>query len=92
MIEADDIPVIPRGVRMQFDRVRDGWVLLAPERTVALDEIGRAILSEIDGERSFGQITAGLAARYAALQEEIAEDSRRFLGALIDRRFLEVRK
>ncbi|TCP43324.1 pyrroloquinoline quinone biosynthesis peptide chaperone PqqD [Rhodovulum marinum] len=92
MIGADDIPVIPRGVRMQFDRVRERWVLLAPERTVALDEIGRAILSEIDGERSFGQITAGLAAKYAAPQEEIAEDSRGFLGALIDRRFVEVRR
>lgn len=91
MIGADDIPVMPRGVRMQFDRVRNRWVLLAPERTVALDEIGRAILSEIDGERSFGQITEGLAARYAAPQEEIAEDSRGFLGALIDRRFLEVK-
>ncbi|TCO71207.1 pyrroloquinoline quinone biosynthesis peptide chaperone PqqD [Rhodovulum euryhalinum] len=92
MIGADDIPVIPRGVRMQFDRVRERWVLLAPERTVALDEIGVAILSEIDGQRSFGQITEGLAAKYAAPPEEIAADSRGFLGALIDRRFLEVRQ
>lgn len=91
MIGADDIPVIPRGVRMQFDRVRDRWVLLAPERTVALDEIGRAILSEIDGARSFGEITARLAATYAAPEDEIAADSRAFLGTLIDRRYLEVK-
>jgi pyrroloquinoline quinone biosynthesis protein D len=90
MIEAGDIPMIPRGVRMQFDRVRDRWVLLAPERTVALDEIGRAILSEIDGARSFGEITQALADKYHAPEEEIATDSRAFLGALIDRRFLDL--
>jgi len=92
MIARTEVPVMPRGVRMQFDRVRDRWVLLAPERTVALDDIGRAILSEIDGARSFGEITEGLASTYNAPEAEIAEDSGRFLGALIERRFLEVRR
>ncbi|ARE39110.1 Coenzyme PQQ synthesis protein D [Rhodovulum sp. P5] len=91
MIAETDIPIIPRGVRTHFDRVRDRWVLLAPERTVALDDIGHAILSEIDGNRSFGAITTALAAKYKAPAEEIADDSARFIGALIERRFLEVR-
>lgn len=91
MIADTDIPVIPRGVRVQFDRVRDRWILLAPERTVALDAIGHAILSEIDGTRSFGDITLALARKYGAPAEEVAADSRGFLGALLDRRFLEVR-
>jgi len=91
MIAAGDIPVMPRGVRMQFDRVRDRWVLLAPERTVALDEIGRAILGEIDGTRSFGEITRALSETYQAPGDEIAADSRAFLAALIDRRFIEIR-
>jgi pyrroloquinoline quinone biosynthesis protein D len=57
---------------------------------VTLDEVGHAILSQIDGRRSFGEITAGLAERYNAPQEQIAQDSAELLDALRARRFLEV--
>ena len=91
MIGREDIPYLPRGVRLHFDRVRDVWVLLAPERAVTLDAVGHAVLSEIDGARSFGAITDDLAARYDAPAEEIAKDCVGFLGALQDRRLVEVR-
>jgi pyrroloquinoline quinone biosynthesis protein D len=89
-MEAGDIPALPRGVRLHFDRVRDTWVLLAPERAVTLDAVGHAILSEVDGTRSFGEITQGLAEKYKAPQAQIAEDSSGFLTALRNRRFLDV--
>ncbi|SFU19613.1 pyrroloquinoline quinone biosynthesis peptide chaperone PqqD [Sedimentitalea nanhaiensis] len=85
-----DIPVLPRGVRVHFDRVREKWVLLAPERAVTLDDVGHAILNEVDGTRSFGEITRMLAAKYDAPADQIAKDSAGFLGALRDRRFLDV--
>jgi pyrroloquinoline quinone biosynthesis protein D len=91
VIPADAIPALPRGVRIHFDKVRDTWVLLAPERTVTLDPVAHAILSEVDGQRSFEEITARLAEKYAAPQEEIAKDSAGFLGALRDRLFLDLR-
>ncbi|WP_146588755.1 pyrroloquinoline quinone biosynthesis peptide chaperone PqqD [Puniceibacterium confluentis] len=90
MITEQDVPYLPRGVRIHRDTVRDAWVLLAPERAITLDAIAHAILTEIDGARSFGEITAALAARYNAPVEDIAKDSAGFLGALRDRRFLEV--
>ncbi|MCB2125708.1 MAG: pyrroloquinoline quinone biosynthesis peptide chaperone PqqD [Rhodobacteraceae bacterium] len=90
-MDAAAIPALPRGVRLHFDRVRGDWVLLAPERTVTLDAVGQAILSEVDGKRSFGEITAALAAKFAAPRDQIAADSAAFLGALRDRLFLEVR-
>jgi pyrroloquinoline quinone biosynthesis protein D len=86
----EDVPVIPRGVRLHHDRVRDQWVLLAPERAVALDPVGHAILKEIDGTRSFGAITAGLALTYNAPEAEIAKDAGAFIRGLMDRRILEV--
>lgn len=85
------VPALPRGVRLHFDRVRDCWVLLAPERAITLDPVGQAILAEVDGRRSFGAITAALAARYAAPPERIAADCAAFLGALRDRLFVEIR-
>lgn len=90
MIGPSDIPTLPRGVRLHYDRVRETWVLLAPERAITLDAVGHTILSEVDGTRSFAQITAGLAQKYNAPAEEIARDSAGFLGALRDRRFLDV--
>ncbi|MEO1140668.1 MAG: pyrroloquinoline quinone biosynthesis peptide chaperone PqqD [Pseudomonadota bacterium] len=83
------IPIIPRGVRLHRDEVRQQWVLLAPERAVALDQVGYAILSEVDGTRSFGEITEGLAEKYAAPREQIAADAGEFLRGLMDRRILE---
>ncbi len=89
-METASIPALPRGVRLHFDKVRDAWVLLAPERAVTLDAIGHAILSEVDGARSFGQITATLAEKYNAPQDQIIADSNGFLTALANRRFLDV--
>ena len=64
--------------------------LLAPERAITLDAVGHAILSRIDGTRSLGEITADLAQSYNAPQDQIARDSAGFLGALRDRRFLDL--
>ncbi|XDA99054.1 pyrroloquinoline quinone biosynthesis peptide chaperone PqqD [Sulfitobacter sp. LCG007] len=89
-MEPQDIPVLPRGVRIHRDRVRDTWVLLAPERTLVLDDIGHAILSEVDGARDFGAIAAGLAVKYAAPVEQITQDAAAFLGGLRQRRFLDI--
>lgn len=87
----DFTPVIPRGVRLHFDRVRDNWVLLAPERTITLDPIGLAILNEVDGTRSVSAIAQDLAARYNAPVDQITTDMREFLTGLMDRRIIEAR-
>lgn len=89
-MQPGDIPSLPRGVRLHHDEVRDAWVLLAPERAITLDMVGHAILCEVDGTRSFRDITGALAARYNAPVEQIVQDSAGFLDALRNRRFLDV--
>ncbi|WP_372886023.1 pyrroloquinoline quinone biosynthesis peptide chaperone PqqD [Shimia sp.] len=86
----DDRPYLPRGVRVVEDRVRGGRVLLGPEKAVALDAIGEAILSRVDGETPFAGIIADLAATYAAPEARIAEDVQRFLAGLRARMFVMV--
>lgn len=90
MLNGDDIPLIPRGVRLHHDKVRDGWVLLAPERTIKLDQIGLAILSEVDGVRSFGVIVETLCQKFSATPEQISGDVSEFITSLANRRILEV--
>jgi len=92
LITPQDIPYLPRGVRLQDDRVRGIRVLQAPERAMQLDQIGDAILGELDGSRSLDQITRDLAARYDAPVEEIAGDVRDFLTGLIERRMVFLRE
>ncbi|MCB4456797.1 pyrroloquinoline quinone biosynthesis peptide chaperone PqqD [Leisingera sp. McT4-56] len=86
-----DRPFLPRGVRLAADKVRGGAVLLCPEKAIALDAIGEAILSLVDGSRSFEDIVAGLAAAYDAPAEQIAGDVQRFLAGLRARMYLAVR-
>ncbi len=84
------VPRLPRGVRLHRDRVREAWVLLAPERVLKLDPVGLAILERVDGERSLGAIVDDLAAAYSAPREQIAGDAGRFLDGLAARRMVDL--
>lgn len=84
------IPVLPRGVRMQFDHVRRTDVLLGPERALMLDQIGAAILKEVDGLRSVGNIAADLARRFGAPEDQVCADVADFLGGLADKRLVDL--
>ncbi|MFK7753458.1 MAG: pyrroloquinoline quinone biosynthesis peptide chaperone PqqD [Sedimentitalea sp.] len=83
------VPYLPRGVRRHHDAVRGAEVLLGPERALMLDDIGHAILSEVDGVRSIHDLSADLAARFDAPLEAIASDVAEFLSNLADKRLIE---
>lgn len=89
MIAAESVPLLPRGVRLHFDRVREVWALLAPERAIQLDAIGHAILAEVDGIRPVASIAAALADRFGAPPDDVLADVREFLGGLAERRLVD---
>jgi pyrroloquinoline quinone biosynthesis protein D len=84
----DRVPLLPRGVRLHHDHVRQVPVLLGPERALILDDIGHAILSEVDGVRSLDQIAEHLSEVYEAPKEEVAADMAAFLDDLADRQLI----
>jgi len=88
-VTGDSVLKLARGVKMREDTVRERTVLLAPERTVALDETGIAILSRMDGRLTLDAIAADLAETYKAPRDLILTDATTFLQDLADRRFLE---
>jgi pyrroloquinoline quinone biosynthesis protein D len=81
-------PVLPRHAKLKFDETRQVWVLLAPERVLAPDEIAVEVLKLCDGVRSVGVIVDELAAKYAAPRGEIAGDVVAMLQDLADKGFL----
>jgi pyrroloquinoline quinone biosynthesis protein D len=81
-------PVLPRHAKLKFDETRKVWVILAPERILAPDEIAVEVLQLCDGVRSVAEMVEHLAAKYAAPREAISTDVIAMLQDLADKGFL----
>ena len=65
-VSEESRPVLPRHAKLKFDETRQVWVILAPERVLAPDEIAVEVLQLCDGVRSVAQMIDQLTAKYAA--------------------------
>src|SRR6202012_484244 len=81
-------PVLPRHAKLKFDETRQVWVILAPERVLAPDEIAVEVLKLCDGVRSVGEMADQLAQKYTAPREAILTDVIGMLQDLADKGFL----
>lgn len=88
----DSRPALPRFVKLRFDRARDTWLLLAPERILIPDEIAVEVLKLCDGEATLSAIAATLAARFDAPEPEILSDVTAMLADLEAKGFLHDRE
>jgi len=87
-ISEESRPALPRHVKLRFDETRKVWVMLAPERVLAPDEIAVEVLKLCDGVRSVATMIDELAAKYAAPRDEIAADVIAMLQDLADKGYL----
>jgi pyrroloquinoline quinone biosynthesis protein D len=76
-------PKFAPGVRLQEDKARGRWIVMAPERMFIPDEIALEVLRLVDGARDEAAIVAVLAEKFAAPAEVIAGDVRVMLEDLI---------
>ena len=81
-------PVLPRHAKLRFDETRQVWVILAPERVLAPDEIAVEVLRLCDGLRSVEGIIDQLAVKYTAERDAISADVIAMLQDLADKGFL----
>jgi len=81
-------PVLPRFARLHFDKARERWVLLVPERVMVPDETAVEVLKLCDGERTLGDVVDLLAEKYAADRETISADVVAMLQDLADPGYL----
>lgn len=84
----DSVVRFARGVRLQHDRVRDQWVIQAPERAFLPDPVAVEILRLVDGTRTLDAIVTDLAARFAAPRDLIARDVMEMAADLVARQVL----
>jgi pyrroloquinoline quinone biosynthesis protein D len=81
-------PVLPRHAKLKFDETRQRWVILAPERVLAPDDIAVEVLQLCDGVRSVETMIDLLAEKYAADRDAISTDVIAMLQDLADKGFL----
>ncbi len=90
LVIADDTkPKLPRHAKLRFDKPRDKWIILAPERVFELDEIAYEIVSLCDGERSLGDLVDILSEKFdQAPRDAIQTDVTGMLQTLADKGFI----
>lgn len=87
-INNDVKPKFPKHVKLKYNKPRDEWVILAPERLVKLDDIAVEILKLVDGITSVEEISRLLAEKFAAPQEVILKDVTNLLQTLAEKGFI----
>lgn len=85
MTDEAAVPAFAVGTKFRFDRVRETWFVLVPERLFVPDAHAVEILRLIDGQRSLGAIIDTLAERFDAPRELLARDVIDLLRDLADR-------
>jgi pyrroloquinoline quinone biosynthesis protein D len=89
-----DEPVLPErprlapGVRLHFDKTRNVWVLLCPEKVIEAEGPANEILRRCDGTRTTADIIDELAAVFSADRAVIAQDVTDMLTELTHKRLL----
>jgi pyrroloquinoline quinone biosynthesis protein D len=87
-LREDRAVALPPWVRLRFDKVRDRWVLLAPERVLFPCATSVEILERLPSTPTLGALIDALAAEYEAPREAITTDVRAMLGELAAQGFL----
>ena len=87
-VHDDAVPALARGVKLRFDKARDSWVLLAPEKVLMPDQIAIEILKRCDGKAKVTEIIEDLAINFSADRDQVAGDVRTFLQDLTDKGML----
>jgi pyrroloquinoline quinone biosynthesis protein D len=78
-------PRFAPGVRLQEDKARSRWIVMAPERMFVPDETALEVLRLVDGVRDEDAILDLLAAQFDAPRAVIAADVRGLLEDLRQR-------
>ena len=87
-VHANARPALPAYVRLQFDELRQKWVVLAPERVLWPDDVSVDILKLCDGQLTLDEIVERLAEEYGTDRSQISADVTEFLQDWADKRLL----
>lgn len=79
------LPRLAPHIRLSYDRRRERWVMLGPERLLVPDETAVEVLRRCDGAASVAAIVDALALEYDAPRADIARDVIELVQSMTDR-------
>lgn len=88
LISETSVPSLPRHVKFHFNKQRQQWVVLAPERLLVPDETSVEVLKLCDGKASVDAIVGSLVEKYNAPPDVIRRDVVELLQGLADKGFI----
>ena len=89
IVSAESTPKLPRHAKLRFDKARDKWIILAPERVFELDHVAFEVISRCDGGRSVEQVIDSLCEKFDQVgREVIMTDVTNMLQDLADKGFV----
>ena len=71
IVSSEIILKLPRHAKLRFDKARDKWIILAPERVFELDEIAYEVISRCDGERTVTDVVDELCLKFDQVEREV---------------------
>ena len=87
-VGADGRPRLVSYARLRYDRLRETWLLLAPEKIFMVDEVAAAILERCDGQRTVDEIAGEMLDLFHGDAVEVSRDVRDFLQNWSDKLLL----
>ena len=71
IVSSEIVLKLPRHAKLRFDKARDKWIILAPERVFELDEIAYEVISRCDGERTVTDVVSELCLKFDQVEREV---------------------
>ncbi len=90
LIDDGSVPRLADQIKLHHDKIREQWVLLAPERVLELSGPAVDILKQCDGVNSVAKIVTLMCSEYNAPKDEIQSDLLDMLQSLLDKRFIQI--
>mgnify|MGYP001242279305 CR=1 FL=1 len=80
---------LPRHTKLRFDKARDKWIILAPERVFELDDIAYEVISRCDGLTTVSGVVNDLSLKFDQVERDvIMKDVLGMLQNLADKGFV----
>jgi pyrroloquinoline quinone biosynthesis protein D len=89
-LHATSRPRLAPGVRLRHDKVRDAWVLLAPESLIEANAVAVEVLRRCTGALTLDELVDDLATAFTADRAVIDADVRPLLAELAEKRLVDL--
>ena len=89
IVSMDSVPKLTLHAKLRFDKARNKWIILAPERVFELDEVAYEVIRRCDGAATVRNVVENLCKKFDQVEPDIiVNDVTDMLQNLADKGFV----